>query len=124
MVRNINGPMEVQLLKLRQLSWIGEKYHFYSATGREVNVPILIQDPSQIQPKDKQEFILVGIILFVKILFIHEKERERERQRHRQREKQASHREPDVELDPRPQDHNRSQRQALLGSRKNQSVPC
>ena len=29
-----------------------------------------------------------------------ERERERERQRHRQREKQASHREPDVGLDP------------------------
>ena len=40
-------------------------------------------------------------IIFLKILFIHERHRERERQRHRQREKQAPCREPDVGLDPR-----------------------
>ena len=36
-----------------------------------------------------------------------------ERQRHRQREKQAPHREPDVGLDPRTQDHALSRRQML-----------
>ena len=48
------------------------------------------------------------LYFFLKILFIYsretlkerERERERERQRHRQREKQASHREPDVGLNP------------------------
>ena len=44
-------------------------------------------------------------------LFIHE--RHRERQRHRQREKQAPCREPDVGLDPVPQDHTLGGRQAL-----------
>ena len=38
-----------------------------------------------------------GILIYFKILFIHE--RQRERHRHRQREKQAPCREPDVRLD-------------------------
>ena len=38
-------------------------------------------------------------------LFMHEGYTERERQRHRQREEQAPCREPDVGLDPGPQDH-------------------
>ena len=42
-----------------------------------------------------------------------ERERERERQKHRQREKQALCKEPNVGLDPRPQDHALSQRQTL-----------
>ena len=41
------------------------------------------------------------IILKIVFLFIHE--RHRERQRPRRREDQASHREPDVGLDPRTQ---------------------
>ena len=40
------------------------------------------------------------VILFLKILFIHERHRERGGQRHRQREKQGSCKEPDVGLDP------------------------
>ena len=38
------------------------------------------------------------LLLFLKILFIHE--RHRERQRHRQREKRGPHKEPNVGLDP------------------------
>ena len=38
---------------------------------------------------------------------------EREVQKHWQREKQAPHKEPDVGLDPRPQDHALSQKQTL-----------
>ena len=48
---------------------------------------------------------------FFKILFIHK--RERERPRHRQRKKQASHKEPNVGLDPGSQDHSLSRRQTL-----------
>ena len=41
-----------------------------------------------------------SFFFFLKRLFIHERHTERERQRHSQREKKASHREPDVGLDP------------------------
>ena len=51
----------------------------------------------------------MDLVFLIKILF----KRERERQRHRQREKQAPHREPDVGLNPRLQDHTLSQRQRL-----------
>ena len=54
-----------------------------------------------------------NLFLFFKILFIYSGETQRKRQRHRQREKQAPCKEPDVELDPEPQNHDLSQRQAL-----------
>ena len=68
-------------------------------------------------------FSLLSVSLFFKD-FIYLFMRDRERQRYRQREKQASCREPDVGLDPGPQDHAPGQRQALnrcatQGSQKN-----
>ena len=42
-----------------------------------------------------------NLVLFFKILFIHDRHTEGERERHRQREKQTTCKEPDVGLDPR-----------------------
>ena len=47
----------------------------------------------------------VVFFFFFKILFICSWETHRERQRHREREKQVPCKEPDVGLDPGPQDH-------------------
>ena len=49
------------------------------------------------------------VCVFFKILFIYSSETQKERQRNRQREKQAPCRDPDVGLDPGPQDHNLTQ---------------
>ena len=59
--------------------------------------------------------IIEGFFFFKDFIYLFMKDthREREVQRHKQREKQAPHREPDVGLDPRPQDHSLGQRQAL-----------
>lgn len=52
---------------------------------------------------------LIYIVSFKKIFYLLMRERERqrqtERQRHRQKEKQAPCKEPDVGLNPGPQDH-------------------
>ena len=50
--------------------------------------------------KDRKIKDILFIYLFIHS-FIHSFTRDRERQRHRQREKQASHREPDMGLNPR-----------------------
>ena len=57
--------------------------------------------------------VIKGKYLFLKKIFIYSWETYRERQKHRQREKQAPRREPDVGLDPRPQDHTLRWRQTL-----------
>lgn len=51
---------------------------------------------------------------FFLLFYLFMRDTERGRQRHRQREKQASHREPNVGLDPWTQDHALSQRATQL----------
>ena len=69
------------------------------------NFPKQLTDPWGAK-KASQSFIV--FCFFLKILFIFH-----ERQRHRQREKQATHKEPDVGLDPRPWAQALGQRQVL-----------
>ena len=52
-------------------------------------------------------------LFFKDFIYLFIRDTERERQRHRQREKQDSCRERDMELHPRTQDHDLSQRQML-----------
>ena len=55
--------------------------------------------------RKKLQDVFIFIIIIFKDFVYSWRHTERARQRHRQREKQAVCKEPDVGLDPRPQDH-------------------